>query len=107
MADVYAYSDTALLEAIGTRLRRIRLDRDWTQARVAERAGLDRTTVGALERGETSGPLALIALLRALGRLEVLAPLLEEPRPSPLDVVRGRRRTRKRASPERTSGGDA
>lgn len=104
LSDIYAYSDQALLARIGERLRRTRLDRNWTQAAVADRAGLDRTTVGALERGDTSGPLALIALLRALGELDVLAPLLEEPRPSPLDVVREKAPRRRRASPDRGAG---
>ena len=108
--DIHSYSDAALLKAIGDRLRRARLELNWTQESTAERAGLDRMTVGALERGTTSGPLSLLALLRALGALDALAPLLEERGPSPLDVVRSRGHERRRASPTReedVGAGDA
>ncbi len=99
--DTHALSDEALLLALGENLRRRRLERNWTQEAMAERAGLDRMTVGALERGATSGPLSLLQLLRALGALDTLAALLEARGPSPLEVVRRQGRERQRASSAR------
>ena len=97
--DIYAHTDAAVLREIRRHRRRRRLDRNWTQAALAERAGLDRMTVGALERGTSGGALSLLQVLRALGLLEELAPLVEEPGPSPLEVMRSRGRERRRASP--------
>ena len=37
---------------LGRRIRQLRRTRDWTQAKLAERAGLDTKYIGAVERGE-------------------------------------------------------
>ena len=46
----YAATDDAVLAELGRRLRQRRLDRNLSQQELADRAGLDRTTVGQLER---------------------------------------------------------
>lgn len=43
--------DTAFLAALGTRIVVARIRRRWTQERLAERAGLDRSYLSRLERG--------------------------------------------------------
>lgn len=61
-------------ETFAARLRRLRLERRWTQARLAEKAGLTQATISVLERGRrsrraTNAPRAwtLAALAEALG----------------------------------------
>ena len=57
-----------LLRLVGDRIRRLRLERGLTQEGLAEAAGLHRTYVGSLERGERNvATLNLYALGRALG----------------------------------------
>lgn len=56
------------LPRLGSAIRRLRHDRGWTQADLAERAGVTRQWVVAIEKGDTPG--AEIALvMRALDAL--------------------------------------
>jgi transcriptional regulator with XRE-family HTH domain len=47
----------------GARIRQLRTDRGWSQEELADRAGLDRTYVGAIERGEQNLSLVNIEKL--------------------------------------------
>jgi transcriptional regulator with XRE-family HTH domain len=96
--DLYGMSDRAILREIGRRLRRRRLEQNLSQQRLAEMAGLNRTTVSELERGAAAGILTLIQLLRALGTLEELDSFLPDLGPSPLQLARMKGRERVRAS---------
>ena len=58
----------AVLSAIGANLRTARERRGWSQEVLAAEAGLDRTYVGGVERGERNvAALNLVALANALG----------------------------------------
>ena len=98
---LYGLSDAALLEELGERLRRRRLDRNLSQAELAKRAGLDRTTVGKMERGGAVSTLILVQVLRALNALEELETLLPDAGPSPLQLAKLGGRERQRASRRR------
>ncbi|MFH0945648.1 MAG: helix-turn-helix transcriptional regulator [Planctomycetota bacterium] len=101
-------SDRAILEEIGRRLKRRRLELNLTQQHIADQAGLNRTTVSEIERGSPSGLLTLVQLLRALGSLDDLDAMLPDPGPSPLQLARLKGRVRRRASrqgPEDQGGG--
>ena len=102
--EVSASSDRSLLIELGRRIRRRRLERNWTQAQLAEAAGLDRTTVGGLEREGSATLLSLVQVLRALEALSELANFLPDSGPSPLELARRRGKQRQRASGRR--GGD-
>jgi putative transcriptional regulator len=91
-------SDKAILKEVGRRLRRRRLDKNLTQQRLADLAGLSRATISDLERGAPAGVLTLIQILRALGGLEELDAFLPEPGPSPLQLAKMKGRERQRAS---------
>ena len=65
-------SPVDLSEELAERVRRLRLDRNWTRATLAERAGV---TVASLRRFETTGNSSLELLLKvahALDRLHEL-----------------------------------
>lgn len=57
------------LVALGRRIRRLRLERGWSQEELAHRARLDRTYVGGIERGERN--VAVMNLLRLARVLSV------------------------------------
>lgn len=48
----YSKSDQAVLREFGERVRSAREVRGWTQEDLAAEAGLDRTYIGGVERGE-------------------------------------------------------
>jgi DNA-binding XRE family transcriptional regulator len=77
-------ADSAVLEKLGGEVRRMRLERNLSQAVVAERAGVDRTTVVKIEAGKANSLLNLVQVLRAIGRLDVLDNFHEEPRLTPM-----------------------
>jgi transcriptional regulator with XRE-family HTH domain len=91
-------SDPGILREIGKLIRLIRLKRNVTQEQLAERAGLDRTTIVQLEKGRSATLLTLIQILRVLEKLELLNGLEEEAEVSPLEVAKQMEKTRKRAS---------
>ncbi|HEX9692581.1 MAG TPA: helix-turn-helix transcriptional regulator [Gemmatimonadales bacterium] len=93
-----ALSDIELMVELGRRLKALRLARDLGVADVAARAGVNRNTVLAAEAGRNPRLGTLVAILRALGRLDALDGFLPAPPVSPLALIRGGRRPRRRAS---------
>ena len=97
-----AMSTRAILEDIGSRIQRERLNQNTPQAQLAHKAGIARR---ALQNLEAEGRCTLgtfIHVLRALGKLEQLNLILPDPGPSPLQLARLQGRERKRASRPRT-----
>lgn len=95
-------TDDALLVELGSGLERARLERNLTQAQVAEQAGVSKSTVERLERGASSQVTNLIRVLRALDLLGGLNQLLPETPVSPIEQLKLRGKTRQRASTPRT-----
>ncbi len=104
---VYGQSDKAILRDLGQRLRQARLRSNLSQQELADRAGLNRTTVSEFERGASTSTLTLVQVLRALEMLDELAGFLPDPGPSPLELARNQGHQRQRASGRRgQSDGD-
>jgi transcriptional regulator with XRE-family HTH domain len=102
--DQYGQSDKAILRDLGDRLRRARLRRNLSQQQLADRAGLNRTTISEYERGASTSTLTLVQVLRALELLDELAAFLPDPGPSPLELARTQGRRRQRATGRRGRG---
>jgi len=90
-------TDGTVVEELGRRLARTRLERNLTQAQLAAQAGVGRATLQRLESGESSELSTFIRTLRALGLLELLDRLVPEPRPSPIELLKLQGRERLRA----------
>jgi transcriptional regulator with XRE-family HTH domain len=95
-------SDNAILAEIGDRIQKQRLNQNVTQIEVAEKAGVARSVVQKIERGEDVMFLGLIRVLRALGLLDQLDTFLPDPGISPLQLVRQQMQPRQRASGDRS-----
>jgi transcriptional regulator with XRE-family HTH domain len=48
-------------KAMGEKIRKLRLERGWSQAQMAERSGIDDGHLGQIERGETTVYLSTLA----------------------------------------------
>jgi transcriptional regulator with XRE-family HTH domain len=95
-------SDAALLQEVGQRIAGARLDRNLTQAALANLAGVSKRTLERLESGQSTALLsAFLRVCRALGLVERLETFLPEPGPSPIAQARRQRGIRKRASGKR------
>ena len=93
--------DALILQELGGRIARLRLERNLKQAELAAQAGISKRT---LERMEAGGPTELVNLVRvcrALGLAERFDLLLPEPVPSPVEQLRLRGRQRQRAGTPR------
>jgi putative transcriptional regulator len=90
-------TDDAVLEELGARLRRIRLERNLSQAELAEAAGIGRVTLQRIEDGQSASLTSLVRILRALSLLEGLNQLVPEPVPSPIEELKRQGRQRQRA----------
>lgn len=93
--------DGVILRELGARLARIRLERNHTQAALAEQAGVAKRT---LERMEAGGPTQLVNLVRvcrALDLLDRFEALIPEPLISPVMQLKlqGKQRKRAKAQP--------
>jgi transcriptional regulator with XRE-family HTH domain len=91
-------TDDTIIKAIGEYVRSIRLDRNLTQAQLADRAGVHRTTIRDLELGKRSTLLTLIQVLRSLDQLQTLKNFKVSKELSPLELAKLEINKRKRAS---------
>jgi len=92
----------AVLQELGRRIARRRVDLGVTQAEAAEQGGLGKRTVERIEAGEDSQVSTFIRLLRVLDLMDGLNRMVPEPGPRPLDLLRLKGKERKRASRKRT-----
>lgn len=90
-------SDKALAEFVGVFVKHHRLAQNRTQAQLATAAGLSRSTLSLLERGETVTVATLIQVLRVLDRLEVFGAFEVKTQVSPLALARLQKAKRQRA----------
>lgn len=95
-------TEAMVLGELGARVARMRLERNLTQAQLAEQAGVSKSTVQRLEAGavgtQLSGFIRVCRTLKLIERFELLVP---EPVPSPVAQLKLRGKQRRRASTTR------
>jgi transcriptional regulator with XRE-family HTH domain len=92
-----ALSDDAVMKELGRRLAQLRIDSNYTQEYLAERAGLGKRTLERLEKGMQVQTSSLVRVLRSLGQLDVLEGLLPSVDIRPMDMLRLKKNRRQRA----------
>jgi DNA-binding XRE family transcriptional regulator len=90
-------SDKSLLEHIGTFVKHHRLEQNKTQDALANAAGISRSTLSLLERGEAVTLASLIQVLRVLDQLQVMETFVVQETISPLVLAKIEQGKRKRA----------
>lgn len=94
-------SDKALLETIGSFIQSHRLNQNKSQTQVANDAGISRSTLSLLERGEKVRIDSFIQVLRVLDLLHVMDAFAIREQISPLEYAKLKRKERKQASPKK------
>jgi transcriptional regulator with XRE-family HTH domain len=98
-------SDKSVLEEIGHRLSRLRVERGLTQASLAKEAGVSKRTVERIEAGESTQSSTLVRIMRALDILESLYAAIPSSGPRPMDLLKlhGKERQRASSKPQRNA----
>ncbi|MBI9009641.1 MAG: helix-turn-helix domain-containing protein [Tenericutes bacterium] len=91
-------SDSALGEKIGTFLKHHRIEQNRTQDEVAENAGISRSTLSLLEKGQSVSVATLLRVLRVLDLLNIMEIFKVEKQMSPIELAKLEQKTRQRAS---------
>ncbi|KKL69043.1 hypothetical protein LCGC14_2118900, partial [marine sediment metagenome] len=91
-------SDKAILNELGLRISRYRLNKNITQDALAAEAGISTPTIQRAESGASIQLLKLIRILRVLNLIENLESLAPELAVSPLQQQKMRGKIRQRAS---------
>ena len=97
-------SDSALNKNIGSFVKYHRLSQNKTQDEISRDAGISRSTLSLLERGETVTIATLLQVLRELDLLHVMDAFKIEQQISPLELARIEKRKRQRARSQESSG---
>lgn len=95
-------SDKALLRQIGLFVQSHRLNQNKSQGHIAEAAGISRSTLSLLERGEKVRIDTLIQVLRVLDLLYIMDVFMVKEQISPLEYAKLQKKQRKQASPNKT-----
>ncbi|WP_407442811.1 helix-turn-helix domain-containing protein [Fibrobacter sp.] len=107
MATYTPFSDKAVLVEFGKRIASSRLNCNWTQADLANKAGVSKSTVEHIEKGQSTQLLNMVKILRALGLLNQFLGAFPEQGPSPMELLAASRKQaaskRKRASKPRAT----
>ena len=102
MDDIYMLSDTSIIERIGDRLKQTRLKQNITQQSLADDANVSLSSIKMIEKGEIGSFDSLLRVLRTLGLLNVLQPLVDEEQLNPSEyynlVHSTEKKSRKRAA---------
>jgi transcriptional regulator with XRE-family HTH domain len=98
----YSMSDQALAAHIGAFVKHHRLEQNKTQDMLSHEAGISRSTLSLLERGETVTLATLIQVLRVLDQLQVMDAFEVQQLISPLALAKAEQEKRKRARSTKT-----
>ena len=96
-------SDKALSEHIGRFIKEKRIEQNKTQEVLATAAGISRSTLSLLEKGETVSLSTLLQVLRVLDQLQILEAFSIQPIFSPMQLAKMELKKRKRASGKESS----
>ena len=87
-----------MLEELGYRIERLRLQRNQSLANLAEAAGVGTATLQRLETGRNANLKTVIQVLRAMNRLGDLDNIIPDVEVSPFEISEARKTPRQRAS---------
>lgn len=96
-----AMTDKSIMETIGRFIKSHRLNQNKSQDQVAKTAGISRSTLSLLERGEKVRVDSLIQVLRVLDLLYIMDVFKVQDQISPIEYAKLKKKERKYASSKR------
>jgi transcriptional regulator with XRE-family HTH domain len=90
--DYNQLSDMAILQRIGAFVKHHRMDQNKSQDQLATAAGISRSTLSLLERGEKVNLITLIQVLRVLDQLAWLASFEVKQTISPIEYLKAQKK---------------
>ncbi|MCF0198293.1 MAG: helix-turn-helix domain-containing protein [Bacteroidaceae bacterium] len=100
--DINRLSDVEICKKMAARLKELRLKQNISRRDVAASSGVSVSSLARMEDGEIKSFDSFLRLLRTLGKIDVLLPLVEEEEISPNEyfklVQSAKTKQRKRAS---------
>ncbi len=93
-----AMSDAALAKTIGNYIKHHRLNQNKTQEDVSKAAGISRSTLSLLEKGEGVTLATFLQVIRVLDQLHIMEAFKVNDEISPLEYIKLQKKKRKRAS---------
>ncbi len=94
--DYSEMSDRAIISLVGQFIKQQRLEKEMTQAKVAEAAGVNRWTISKIENRESITLTSLIQILRALELLDIFEKFQYKRKLSPIEMVKIESKNKKR-----------
>ncbi len=95
-------TDYALISVIGSYIKHQRLEQNKTQEQTAHEAGVNRSTLVQIEKGESITLSSLIQILRALDLLHLMDNFIIQDKISPIQYAKLQEKRRKRARSNQT-----
>lgn len=96
-------SDKSLMNTIGKFIQKNRLTQNKSQDNVATTAGISRSTLSLLERGEKVRMDSFIQVLRVLDLLYIMDVFKVQDEISPIEYAKLKKKKRKQASPKKAT----
>lgn len=104
--NIHAQTDDAILKFIGKYIHTERLRQNKSQEQVALEAGISRSTLSLLERGEVVKLDSFLQVLRVLNSLHLLEVFQVKEQISPIEYAKIKKKERKQASPRKNKSND-
>lgn len=102
MYNIYMLSDTDITNKISARLKELRLKQNISRQDLSISSGVSMSSIVRMEEGEIKSFESFIRILRTLGKIDILLPLVEEEEISPNEYFKmmqsTQKKTRRRAS---------
>ena len=91
-------TDEIILSELGVRLAQRRIELQLTQAMLADKAGVSKSTVERVEKGFSAQMESMIRIFRVLNILDGMENMLPQSGPTPMDLLKRQGKQRQRAS---------
>ena len=86
--NTFDMNEIEILQKIGAKMREIRLEQNMKQKELAEKSGLSMFSISQMETGHNTSVQSLVQVLKALNRLDMIEPFLEEKKIDPATLAR-------------------